>query len=246
MWHIVPQHFPCAADALDEPTQADICAEPIFRRATPDFVRTHGGDMARQFMQKLEQRGMVNERTRFMAQRSPFVQDAFPSTPNWHVDYMPGTSNNFALHISNPVRGAIACLCSREKIATTSFLEEGTILIHEPDVPQIYKGGEYLAAVEDQSNWATNQVKENIKNGTIQSSLLQPNRVYNYDSRNFHMPPQFSENGGYRMIFRMNTPPDNFQESIPAQDRILQIDDFYFTSENNGMSWKKHIVNAQR
>ncbi len=244
MWHIVPQNFPYAANELEEPTQAEICAEPIFRRATPDFVRTHGGDIAQQFLLKLEQQGLVEDRTRLMCQRSPFVENAFPSSPNWHVDFMPGTKNVFASHISNPIRGSIACLCSKDRIATTSFLDKGSIMLDEPDEPAHYKPGQYLALAEGETNWMSEQVNANLYNGTIKSALLTPNRIYKYDSRNLHVAPQFKESGGYRMIFRANTPPENFSEAIPAHDKILDIDDFYFTLEDGGTSWKKHILSA--
>ena len=223
---------------LPDPTQSDICSEPIFRRATASFVRRHGGDIARLFLDRLEGLRMITDKSRLMCQRSLFVKGAFPSPPNWHLDYMPGTPNVFAQHISKPTRGAIVNVCSPGKVSSTVFLAEGVVHLDDPDchVPSV-TGGEYLEATRGQLNWCTPQINGLIASQRIGFRSIEPNLLYLYSSTNFHKPSQFTESGGYRIILKGNTPPADFPYAIPSRDELLSHPDFFFTLSGN--EWTK-------
>lgn len=238
MKHLVEQRALEIGGPLPDPTQADICSEPIFRRATASFVRGQGGDIARLFLNLLEDLGMITDKSRLMCQRSLFVKGAFPSPPNWHLDYMPGTPNVFAQHISKPTRGAIVNACSLGKVSATTFLAEGVVQLDEPDpnVPSV-TGGEYLEATTGRLNWCTPQINGLIASQRIGTRSIEPNLVYLYNSTNFHKAPQFTESGGYRIILKANTPPTDFPYAIPSRDELLSHPDFFFTLSGN--EWTK-------
>lgn len=238
MRRVVEQRPLVIGGTLPQPTQSDICSEPIFRRATASFVRGQGGDIARLFLDRLEGLGMITDSSRFMCQRSLFVKEAFPSPPNWHLDYMPGTPNVFAQHITNPTSGAIVNLCSLGKVSTTIFLTGGVVQLTEPDqyVPSV-TGGEYLDATTGRLNWCTPQINALIAAQSIGFRSIDPNLLYLYNSANFHKPPQFTESGGYRIILKANTPPTDFPYAVPSRDELLTHPDFFFTLSSD--EWSK-------
>jgi len=241
MRHIVQQKPLTVAGNLSEPTQGDIQSEPIFRRATADFVRKNGGNIARLFLERLETIDLINDRSRFLCQRCLYVQGAYPSPPNWHVDYMPGTPVIFREHILNPTRGAIASLCSQEKVSTTTFLLPGSVVLEEPEHNElIAKGNEYLEATAGRLNWCTTQIEDLIAKERIRAESIAPNQIHLYDSSNIHRPPQFAQSGGYRVILRANTPPADFPYEIPIRNELLEHPDFFFTL--TGDQWQKCIV----
>lgn len=239
MQHRVLQPPVLPSADLEVPTPSEIAAEPTFRRASASFVAVHGGELAQAFLKALDSMGMVNDSTRFMCQRSPLVQGAFPSPPNWHVDYMPGTPNRFQLHVSQPTSGAIACVCSLDRISTTLFLDESVITLEEPaGDPRVATGNEYLEASGAPLNWCTPQVDALIADGLAQAKSITPNRIFQYDSRNLHRAPQFELTGGHRIVLRANTPPASFPYEIPVQDQLLRHRDFFFLLE--GDTWQKY------
>lgn len=239
--YLIPQTPPVGASLLEAPTQAEICQEPIFRRATWPFVREQGGNIVKQWLRSVEALGLITDRSRFMCQRSPFVAGAFPSPPNWHLDYMPGTPNEFARHVDTPTRGAMTCVCCAERIATTTFLTDGRLELTPPNQDAIsIRGGEYLEVTSGHVNWCTPIIAQLILAGRLQSLSIEANRVYLYDSRNFHRAPRFAQSGGFRLVLKVNTPPDDFPFDIPKRDELLKVPDFYFVLDGN--TWRKETL----
>ena len=241
MVHRLLQKLPEIIGKLPEPTQEDILNEPTYRRATPDFVFSNGGQFAKYFLTKADEIGLISDSSRIMCQRSPILKGAYPSPPNWHVDRMPGTAFNLNEHLNDPIPGAIASICSLDKIETTEFLFDGAITLNEPDSTEAFhKPGQYLEENQGLMNWTTDQIENQLNAGTVQKTSINPNAIYKYDSTYFHKPPGFIHDGGYRMIIRVNTPSKNFPHSIPINNHLLSDDKFFFTVSEDGSIWHKH------
>ena len=241
MIHKIKQKLPEKIDGLGHVSQEDIINENTYRRASADFVSEFGGRLGKLFLEKTVAMGIINERSRFMCQRSPIVKGAYPSPPNWHIDRMPGSKFNLIEHLTQPVSGAIVSICSEEIVETTEFISEGYILLDEPvNTNKVHKPGQYLEDDEGEMNWTTEQIENQLRSGLLSKERIEPNAIYSYDSTFFHKCPQFSHKGGYRIIMRVNTPPADFPYSIPTDNRILGDNEVYFTLNEENNRWKKY------
>ncbi|MDB5259106.1 MAG: hypothetical protein JWO73_314 [Candidatus Taylorbacteria bacterium] len=222
MKHAIRQRFPKKAASVSIPTQEDILKEPLFRRATAGFVRQHGGRFAQEFLAHAEKLGLVSEKSRFMCQRSRFVEGAYPSSPDWHFDVIPGLPSSIEEHVTNPIVSAILCACSPDRVSTTEFISEGTVIIDDgSNERQHYKGGEYLHGTGGKVNFFHRQIEDAISRGEISAQSLEPNHIYVYDSSSLHRASKFTVSGGYRLIIRITNAPDGFMQEIPINDQIL-------------------------
>ena len=173
MIHTVPQHFPEPLFDLGCPSREDIESEPVFRRASADFVRRHGGELARGFLEQLERRGLVSDRSRFLCHRSPIVRGAYPVPPNWHIDRMPGTEFNLKEHLEQPIDGVIACICSEDRPYTTEFLYDGSVVLDEPEQTEAFhRPGEYMVHESGVMNWTTAQIDAQLEAGKVRKKVM--------------------------------------------------------------------------
>ena len=123
---------------------------------------------------------------------------------------MPGTDFNLGEHLADPVTGVIACVCSADRVQTAEFLYDGDVLLEElAETTAVHHAGQYLAEDEGEINWTTPQIDAQLQQRELSKQAITPNRLYFYDSTQFHRPPEFSLDGGYRMFLRVNTPPAN-------------------------------------
>ena len=239
----ISQTLPSPVETIKRPTEEEIRKEKNFRRADPDFAYAHGGPILKDFLNKTDALGLVNEQTRIMCQISPIVQGTYPSPPNWHVDRMPGTIFNLHEHISHPIQGAILCVCSEENTETTEFISYGRIHLVEPgNTDAVHIAGQYMKDSEGLMNWPTFQIEEQIKAGELKMGRIDRNTIYRYDSTYFHKAPMFQKNGGYRIILRLNTPPVDFPYAVVTQNEVLPEQPYYFRVSKDGTKWEKYVV----
>ena len=240
MIHRLKQQLPEVIGQLPEPTQNDIISEKSFRRASPEFAYKNGGELVRLFLDILDSQGLVNDRSRLMCQCSPTVKGTYPSPPNWHVDRMPGTKFNLIEHITQPITGAIVSICSKEFIETTEFISEGEIVLDEPsDSDLVHQPNQYFDDDQGLMNWTTSQIEAQLDKGTIKKANIEANTIYDYDSTYFHKCPEFVHDGGYRIILRVNTAPEDFAYDIATRNEIIKEREYFFRLSEDRMSWKK-------
>ena len=240
MIHRIKQKLPKIIGHLPEVTQNDILEEKSFRRASADFAYKSGGSLVKLFLNIVDGLGLVNEQSRLMCQCSPIVKGAYPSPPNWHIDRMPGTQFNLIEHITQPVTGAIVCICSKDIIETTEFISDGEVILNEPDATdRVHLPGQYLKDDKGMMNWTTGQIDQLLAKGSIQKKSIQANAIYDYDSTCFHKCPEFVHDGGYRIILRVNTPPENFEHDIATRNEIIKEKEYYFRVSEDRNSWQK-------
>ena len=240
MIHRIKQKLPKIIGHLPEVTQNDILEEKSFRRASADFAYKSGGSLVKLFIDIVDGLGLVNEQSRLMCQCSPIVNGAYPSPPNWHIDRMPGTHFNLIEHIAQPVTGAIVCICSKDIIETTEFISVGEIVLDEPSTTDlVHQPNQYLEDDQGPMNWTTSQIEAQLNKGTIQKKSIQANAIYDYDSTYFHKCPEFVHEGGYRIILRVNTPPNDFAHEIATRNEIIKEKEYYFRLSEDRNSWRK-------
>ena len=245
MLYTVPQHFPEQLFEIGTPSREDIESEPVFRRASADFVRRSGGAIARKFIDSLDRLGLVEDSSRFLCQKSPIVEGAYAVPPNWHIDRMPGTQFNLREHLSEPIQGVIACICTRDKPYTTEFLHNGSVVLDEPEQTEAFhRPGEYVAHESGIMNWTTHQIDAQLEAGRVALKVIEPNHGYKYDSTFYHKAPRFPDSGGYRMILRVNTPPPQFRHAVATEDVLLDDQRAYFVLDESGQRWHKHLLSA--
>lgn len=221
----LPQKFPTIVGSLSEPTQEDIMSEPLFRRSTSSFVKEFGGPIAKSFLKKLEEAGLVSKNSRFLCQRSFFIKDMYPSSPTWHFDVTPGVTRTIEEQVNEDITSVIACVCSKDNISTTEFLSTGLLQIETSVLDkQEYKGGEYLNASVGKINPFHFDIEYGLSNGSFKKESLMPNILYKYDARTVHKAPKFTKTGGCRIVLRMTTVSDDFPHDIPISDVIIKED----------------------
>lgn len=242
MNYIIEQKAPTSFAEIDEPTQTEILKEPLYRRATADFVEVCGGPIALRFLEIVRKFGMVTEKSRFISQRSVFVNGAYPSSPSWHFDVVAGVISPLHEHLSHSIRTVIACICSSDFVSTTEFIVKGIIKLEDIEITtQEYKGGEYLTEAGGDINGFHWGIEDLRNKGDILISSINPNTLYFYDSTYLHKAPQFLKSGGCRLILRVTTPPESFVHEIPTSNIVIPDSGFYFTfSKENRNKYEKH------
>ncbi len=218
------QELPKIVADLDLPvTEERIMSEFVFRRFHPSSVESLGKQYAKRILAVAESLSMVRDSTRMMVQKTPIVSGAYPDIPQWHVDCIPGLPAKLAETVRQRIDGLICVILDTEAHPHdrgTLFLEGDLDLDMSEEADSDYVPGSHMSVDTGRINWIHPQVQRQMGE-KLRVSHLTPNTIYRYSSDQFHQAPIMVGNAGHRIVIRLNTPPDNFQGTVPVSDQII-------------------------
>ncbi len=107
----------------------------------------------------------------------------------------------------------------------------------------------YLQTESGSLPWYDEEIRTQIRSNHVSVATLEPNAAYVYDSRNFHRPPRFApldevrRDIQYRLIVRVNTPPENFHQDVPTvHTPVEQQNSYYVPFDEEETRWKRRII----